>query len=173
MTIPQAALVTGCGVVMMVSPVASNAVHDDVMTRKHSLHNWLTLCEGNPLVAGGFPSYSANKAELQVFFVLCNKLLHKQLNSRWIETPCAHVTGLQCMLIMMTSSNGNIVCITGPLCWKFTGHRAMASQITSLTIVYSAVYSGANQRKQIKVPRHWPLCGEFTGNRGISRTKDQ
>ena len=39
---------------------------------------------------------------------------------------------------------------------------AMASQITSHTIVYSAVYSGA-YKKTIKAPRHWPLCGEFTG----------
>ena len=38
----------------------------------------------------------------------------------------------------------------------------IASQITSLTIVYSAVYSGADQ-KNIKAPRQWPLCGEFTG----------
>ena len=40
---------------------------------------------------------------------------------------------------------------------------AIASQITSLTIVYPIVYSDADQRK-IKAPRHWPLCGEFTGN---------
>ena len=33
---------------------------------------------------------------------------------------------------------------------------AVASQITSFTIVYSTVYSGAD---------HWPLCGEFTGHR--------
>ena len=38
----------------------------------------------------------------------------------------------------------------------------MASQITSLTVVYSTVYSDADQRN-IKAPRHWPLCGEFTG----------
>ena len=38
----------------------------------------------------------------------------------------------------------------------------MASQITSLTVVYSIVYSSANQ-KNIKAPCHWPLCGEFTG----------
>ena len=37
---------------------------------------------------------------------------------------------------------------------------AMASQITSLTIVYSTVYSDADQRN-IKAPRHWPLCGEI------------
>ena len=39
---------------------------------------------------------------------------------------------------------------------------AIASQITSLVIVYSTVYSGWDQ-ENIKAPRHWPLCGEFTG----------
>ena len=48
--------------------------------------------------------------------------------------------------------------------------RAMAYQITSLAIVYSTVYSGADQRN-IKVPRHWPLCREFTGHRWIPRTQ--
>ena len=38
----------------------------------------------------------------------------------------------------------------------------MASQITSLAVVYSTVYSDADQRN-IKAPRHWPLCREFTG----------
>ena len=48
----------------------------------------------------------------------------------------------------------------------------MASQITSLTIVYSTVYSGADQGN-IEAPRHWPLCGEFTGDRWIPRTNGQ
>ena len=38
----------------------------------------------------------------------------------------------------------------------------MASQITSLAIVSSTVYPGADQRKH-QSPRHWPLCVEFTG----------
>ena len=46
---------------------------------------------------------------------------------------------------------------------------AMASQITSLTIVYST----AQIIENIKAPRHWPLCGEFTGDQWIPRTKDQ
>ena len=41
---------------------------------------------------------------------------------------------------------------------------AMASQITSLTIVYSIVYSGTDQRKH---------CGELIGDRWISRTNGQ
>ena len=57
-----------------------------------------------------------------------------------------------------------------PCCWPFLMHYgdvimgAIASQITSLTIVYSTVYSDADQ-KNIKAPRHWPLCGEFTGHK--------
>ena len=48
----------------------------------------------------------------------------------------------------------------------------MASQITSLTSVYSTVYSGADQ-KNIKALRHWLLWGEFTGDRWIPRTNCQ
>ena len=40
----------------------------------------------------------------------------------------------------------------------------MASQITNLTIVYSTVFH-ALFKENIKAPRHWPLCGEFTGDR--------
>ena len=37
---------------------------------------------------------------------------------------------------------------------------------------FSTVYSGADQRN-IKVQRHWPLWGEFTGDRWIPHTKGQ
>ena len=49
---------------------------------------------------------------------------------------------------------------------------AMATQITSLTIVHSKIYPGADQRK-IKAPRHWSLCGEFTDDRWIPHTNGQ
>ena len=38
---------------------------------------------------------------------------------------------------------------------------AMASQINSLTIVYSTVFQG-QIKENIKALRHWPLWGEFT-----------
>ena len=49
----------------------------------------------------------------------------------------------------------------------------IASQITSLTIVYSTIYSDADQRKHQSSARHWPLCGEFTGDRWILRPNGQ
>ena len=48
----------------------------------------------------------------------------------------------------------------------------MASQINSLKVVCSIVYLDSDQRN-IKAPRHWPLCGEFTGDRWIPRTNGQ
>ena len=38
---------------------------------------------------------------------------------------------------------------------------AIASQITSLTIVFSTVYADAD--KKIKAPRHWPFAGNSPG----------
>ena len=49
---------------------------------------------------------------------------------------------------------------------------AMASQITSLTI-FTEPFIQAQIKKNIKVPRHWPLWGEFTGDRWIRHTKGQ
>ena len=48
----------------------------------------------------------------------------------------------------------------------------MASQITSLSIV-TQPFSQAQIKENIKAPRHWPLCGKFTGDRWIPRTKGQ
>ena len=44
---------------------------------------------------------------------------------------------------------------------------AIASQITSLIIVYPTVYS-AQIKENIKTPRYWLLCGEFTGEKMAS-----
>ena len=54
--------------------------------------------------------------------------------------------------------------------YNYVKMSTMASQITNLTIVYTSVYSGADQ-KNIKAPRRWPLWGEFTGDRWIPQTK--
>ena len=45
---------------------------------------------------------------------------------------------------------------------------SIASQITSLTIVYS-IFIQAQIKENIKAPRHWPLYGELTGDRWIGQ----
>ena len=50
----------------------------------------------------------------------------------------------------------------------------MASQITSITIIYLTVYSRQAQIKEkFKSPRHWLLYEEFTGDWWIPRTNGQ
>ena len=68
--------------------------------------------------------------------------------------------------------------IVGGKCWGHFNHYSdvvmstMASQITSLVILFSTVYSDANQRK-IKALCYWLLWGDFTGDRWIPHTKGQ
>ena len=50
---------------------------------------------------------------------------------------------------------------------------AMASQITGVLIVCLNVCSVADQRKHQSSGCHWPLLGEFTGDRWIHHTKGQ
>ena len=39
--------------------------------------------------------------------------------------------------------------------------------------LFTRAFIQAQTKENIKVPRHWPLWGEFTGHRLIPRTKDQ
>ena len=48
---------------------------------------------------------------------------------------------------------------------------AMASQITSLKI-FPQPFIQAQIKENIKAPRHWPLCEEFTGDRWIPEQMD-
>ena len=48
----------------------------------------------------------------------------------------------------------------------------MASQITCSRL-FTPRFIEAQIKESIKAPRHWPLCGEFTGDRWIPRTNGQ
>ena len=97
--------------------------------------------------------------------------------SRW----CVHYQCQQCKVFVMwrgTSPayiSGLILGLQASERRHYKAHYndvimgAIASQITCLTIVYSTVYSGADQRKQ-QSSASLALCREFTGDRWISRT---
>ena len=53
---------------------------------------------------------------------------------------------------------------------EFIIMSAMVSQMTSLTIIYTAVYSGADQRKH-QISASLAFVREFTGDRWIPSTK--
>ena len=78
--------------------------------------------------------------------------------------------GLKSIHISKRGPGGNNFSITGPLYGKplVTYHyndvimSAIPSQITSLTIVYPTVYSGADQRKHQNSPHKWPVTRKMS-----------
>ena len=50
---------------------------------------------------------------------------------------------------------------------------AMASHILPASRLFTQPFIQAQIKENVKAPRPWPLCGEFTGHRWIPRTKFQ
>ena len=69
--------------------------------------------------------------------------------------PCieCHQAKMSCALIMITSSNGNIFRVTGPLCGEFSGHRwiplTKASDAELWCFLWSAPESDLRLNKQL------------------------
>ena len=62
---------------------------------------------------------------------------------------------------------GRVKCITMASYWARRRLKSPASQLFTQPFVQVQI------KKNIKAPRHWPLCGEFTGYRWIPHTKGQ
>ena len=58
-------------------------------------------------------------------------------------------------------------CITMTSQWAWWRHRSPASRLSTQPFIRAQI------KENIKAPRHWPLCGEFTGDRWILRTNGQ
>ena len=94
-----------------------------------------------------------------VFFHLpLNKWLSKHPRRRWFQTQSGSIW-----------RHCNVMVDNLPVHYNDVIMSTIAYQITSLTIVYLTVYSGADQRTN-KAPRHWrvgnsPRTGEFPTQR--------
>ena len=76
------------------------------------------------------------------------------LNGRQILDNMGTGDGL---VIMMTSSNGNIFRVTGPLCGEFTGHRWIPPTMASDAELWCFLLSVPEQtvEKTIETPMIW------------------
>ena len=135
-----------------------------------------TFCNSISCRMGG-TIISRNGNEKFRFLARCAYAIHYIMGSRhrvsvYVLFCCDYIISSECYLrFIYLHSSGLHHCLV----WYLTSVThdkhyddvlmgAIASQITSLTIVYSTVYSDADQRKH-QTPRHWPLRGEFTGDR--------
>ena len=93
-----------------------------------------------------------------VFFEIClNQQLSKQRRHRWIDTP-------SCSL--WRHCNGCLTVSYTPYTFHFT-YKDIYIYTHTCTYTYTQTYFKEN----IKAPRHWPLCVEFTGDRWIHAQK--
>ena len=122
--------------------------HDDVI----KFSALLAFCVGNSPVTGEFP---AQKPVTRNFDVFCDLRLNKRLSKQWWCLWFGHHA--HCDVIIMTMGNG-LMLFSVIMCrydidqcpnfhYDDVTMSGMASQITSLRIVYSTVYPGADQRK--------------------------
>ena len=144
---------------------------------------WLALCEGNPPLTGGFPSKRPVTRSSDIFFDLSlNKRSRKRSRRWWFEMPwrslwrhckASHGTGDRALSEpMMTQFTNPTYDHLATLIMHYIDviMSAMASQITSLTIVYSTVYSGADQKQKsfaslafVRGIHRWPVGSPHKG----------
>ena len=55
-----------------------------------------------------------------------------------------------------------------PLQWRHNGRDSVSNHQP-----HGCLLNQTQIKENIKAPRHWPLCGEFTGDRWIPRTNGQ
>ena len=99
-------------------------------------------------------------AVMRSFNVFCsvrlNKLLNKHSSFRWCETPwCScEVTVTIATLVSRTFAR------VFPLPWRHNDHDSVSNHQPH-DCFYNRLFRQI--KGNIKAPRHWPLCGEFTG----------
>ena len=123
------------------------------------------ICDGKPPVTSGFHSQIYIYARCS-----CFRHIYDQIRI------CINQAAMDCWKLFANAPT----CTWAGVAFYMKGRQhyndvimgAMASQITSLAIVYSSVYLG-QIKENMKAPRHWPLWGEFTGDRWIPHPKGQ
>ena len=78
--------------------------------------------------------------------------------SLMLSASAQYVPGTPIMSRLLRKQNDNEVCHYNDVIMT-----TMASQITSLTRLLTQSFIQTQIKENIKAPRHWPLCGEFTG----------
>ena len=127
----------------------------------------LVLCAGNSPSTIEFSSQRPVTRSFGVFFNLhLNKRLSKNPRQRWFEMPLCSLwrhcndeliasrVGVLSQFPMMTSSNGNIFRVTGPLCGEFTGPGEFPTQ-RPVTRSFDVLFDLRLNKRLSKQPWGW------------------
>ena len=113
------------------------------------------------------------------FDVSPNYLFNKRCCCPWSETPQrpCNVNVIQKFTARISHTQTPYTAATMgvieplPLQWRHSG-RDGVSKLPAPRL-FTQRFIQAQIKENIKAPRHWPSCGEFTGNRWVPRTNGQ
>ena len=139
----------------------------------------LAICAVNSPVTGEFTAQMPVTRSFDIFFDLrLNKRLSKQSWGLLFETPLGslwrHSDGFKCVYCKITCGSSDVMQQGEPSHWHYNDviMSAIASQINGVPI-FAQLFVQVQIKANIKVPRHWPLWRESTGDRWITITKCQ
>ena len=75
---------------------------------------------------------------------------------------CVHLSKLGLSMVYILSSQ-----------WRHYGHHGVSNHQPRECLLNCLIRRRSKIKENTKAPRHWPLCGEFTGDRWIPRTNGQ
>ena len=96
-------------------------------------------------------------------------VLKDTLINAFLEAKHLLVINNYWLLIKLCSEDINEdICIA--LQWRHNGRNSLKTPVLRL---FTQPFIQTQIKENIKARRHWPLCGEFTGDRWIARTNGQ
>ena len=93
------------------------------------------------------------------------------INHKRTQRSCGSVVIMFYWQKGVTSGLGNSA--SSPLKWRHNEHDGVSNDQPHDFLLNQFHSIQTQMKENIKAPRHWPLCGEFTGDRWILRTKVQ
>ena len=98
------------------------------------------LCEGNSLVIGEFPAQRASNAGNVKHWCVIMHRGHELIRIGMEALTRSKQVSIPSTIFMMTSSNGNIFRVTGPLCGEFTGdHKGQWRGVLIFSLIYARI----------------------------------
>ena len=114
--------------------------------------------------------YEFDSKNLACVFARSNIVLKEKLTNETLVTPNPRLNPADTLRnndVVITSCIRGECIITMTSKWTRWRLKSPASRLFTQSFIQTQI------KENIKAPRHWPLCGEFTGGRWIPRTKGQ
>ena len=120
----------------------------------------------NLSLVGWVPGVLSNQMHPQTYVLICRSFFRRPFSA--ISAGFLRLSGVSWSLLLgLVLQGSSYYYISMTSYWVRWRLKAPASPLFAQGLVQTQI------KGNIKAPRHWPLCGEFTGHRWIPRTKGQ